>query len=424
VVSPFPRRKHFCSTLEWIESISRAFFCVFPFLEGALWQYPPWLTTLTECPNLKSRSSSSFCYSYYYVPYLLTTTDHPKDIVCPCRSEHLPCCKNCTDGFAIPFEIKQLIQAKLEGEGETSTTDSSPETTTSTPEEGHNKKNPVKQAPAVDQRDDDETTKNNYPTTEVAGSVDNNLCVKIKGERAEEQRATTHRGSIDSDDHQIIISHALGAGHDGDIIVQVGSSGHKVTRLAMRSLKPEAWLKDEVINTFFHLLSLRDGELCKNDVRRKRNGFFNSFFMTKLLNEGHATRSGEYEYGNVHNWSTRFVPEEDIFKVDKLFFPINVERQHWVLAVADISNQKIQMYDSGQRYNYKSIGKNGFVCLEIILRYLKDEHLDKKKTPLPNANCWRLIPYCQSDIPQQSNGKFVSLKMLSLFDDVCLISCF
>jgi Ulp1 family protease len=158
---------------------------------------------------------------------------------------------------------------------------------------------------------------------------------------------------------------------------------------------------------------------------RKRNAFFNSFFMTKLLNEGHSSHSGEYEYNNIRNWSIKFVPGEDVFEVDKLFFVINVERTHWVLAVADMLNQKIRMYDSGsQLYCYQSIGKNGISCLQNIFRYLQDEHLDKKKTPLPNANCWQLIP-CQSDTPQQQNGKFSSLyKEMSTFFYSPLISWF
>jgi Ulp1 family protease len=224
------------------------------------------------------------------------------------------------------------------------------------------------------------------------------------------QQSAQPRGPslIDSSAERKTISHALSDGHDDDVIVQVGEpSGHKVRRGAMQSLKPGVWVKDEVINSFFHLLSQQDGELCKNNVTRKRNGFFNSFFMTKLLNEGNSNRSriGEYEYNNIRNWSTNFVPGGDIFKVDKLFFPINVERTHWVLAVADILNEKIEMYDSGSRkYNYQSIGKNGIRCLETLLRYLEDKHKHKKKTPLPNTNRWQLIP-CQSDTPQQQNSK-------------------
>jgi Ulp1 family protease len=208
---------------------------------------------------------------------------------------------------------------------------------------------------------------------------------------------------------QKIILHALADGHADKIIAQqVGSSLNKVTRGAMQSLKPGQWLEDEVVNCFFYLLAQRDGELSKKDATRKRNGFFNSFFLTKLLNEGHSDRSGEYEYDHVRNWSRRFVPGEDIFEVDRLFFVVNVERQHWVLAVVDMSNKKIQMYDSGsRRYNYKSIGKNGIHCLQNLFRYIQDEHLEKKNAPLPNANHWQLIP-CQSDTPQQSNGKFAS----------------
>jgi sentrin-specific protease 1 len=34
---------------------------------------------------------------------------------------------------------------------------------------------------------------------------------------------------------------------------------------------------------------------------------------------------------------------------------------------------------------------------------LKDEHQDKKKSPLPNEDEWRLIP-CQKGTPRQLNG--------------------
>jgi hypothetical protein len=376
--------------------------------------------------------------------------------VCPCASEHLPCCKNCTDGFAIPYEIKKLIESKLKGDDQklSTTTDSNQETSTAASSEGHEEQN-LKLTPAV--RPKDETTKNETTqnlTTDVDGNhcetstaaseghkeqnlnltltpavrqkdetstknettknlttdVGNHHCEKLESERAEEKRGTL-RELVDSE--RDVVSRAFGAGHDNDIIAQAGSSDHKVTRGAMKSLQPGLWVEDEVINSFFYLLSQQDEELCKNDVMRKRNGFFNSFFMTKLLNEGHSTRSGEYEYQNIRNWSSRFVPGEDIFEVDKLFFVINVERQHWVLAVIDVTNQKIQMYDSGRRFDYKSIGKDGFLCLEILFRYLQDEHLDKRKVPLPNAERWQLIPCC-SNIPQQSNSEFASAKNLQM----------
>jgi Ulp1 family protease len=75
-----------------------------------------------------------------------------------------------------------------------------------------------------------------------------------------------------------------------------------VTRQAMQSLKSGQWIKDEVINTFFLLLSHQKEELSKNDVTQKRNGFFNSFFMMKFLNEGQSNHSSDYDYSNVRNW--------------------------------------------------------------------------------------------------------------------------
>ena len=43
--------------------------------------------------------------------------------------------------------------------------------------------------------------------------------------------------------------------------------------------------------------------------------FFNSFFISKLLDE-----AGGYSFKNVKRWS-RKVPGKDIFALDKIFFP-------------------------------------------------------------------------------------------------------
>ena len=54
-------------------------------------------------------------------------------------------------------------------------------------------------------------------------------------------------------------------------------------------------------------------------------------------------------------------------------------------------------------YYYDSMGGNNNNCLRALLKYLEDEHLDKKKSPLdPPASQWdaQLV----KDIPQQMNG--------------------
>jgi hypothetical protein len=52
--------------------------------------------------------------SSFFLCSLKIATGTPNDIVCLCASEHLPCCTNCTEGFAIPLNIKGLIESKLE----------------------------------------------------------------------------------------------------------------------------------------------------------------------------------------------------------------------------------------------------------------------------------------------------------------------
>lgn len=57
--------------------------------------------------------------------------------------------------------------------------------------------------------------------------------------------------------------------------------------------------------------------------------------------------------------------------------------------------KKIQFYDS--------MGGDGKKYLRDLFRYIQDEHMDKKKCPLPNADEWELIP-CTRDTPVQRNG--------------------
>jgi sentrin-specific protease 1 len=196
-------------------------------------------------------------------------------------------------------------------------------------------------------------------------------------------------------EEQEIVNNAMyGEGPAGEILSQFGTDS--VQRQSMHRLQPGQWLNDEVIHYFYVMLAKRDEEMCRLDPSRKRNHFFKSFFMTKLLNEGNAdaSKDGEYEYRNVKRWSKK-VPGKDIFKLDKIFFPINQGRMHWMCAVIHMKEKQIQMYDS--------MGGSGMHYLKSLFQYVKDEHMDKKGTPLPDIEQWELVGY-QSGTPCQRNG--------------------
>ena len=167
--------------------------------------------------------------------------------------------------------------------------------------------------------------------------------------------------------------------------------GDQVTRHSIQTLRPRQWLNDEVIHYFCQLLSYRDEALCVLNQQSKRSHFFKSFFMTKLLDQ-----DGGYQYNNVKRWSKR-VPGKDIFALNKIFFPVNIGRTHWTLAVIHMADQKITFYDSMS-------GAYGKAICEALFRYLQDEWKNKKAPEIfPAKDEWILEPQ-PPNIPKQQNG--------------------
>ncbi|CAB9517227.1 Sentrin-specific protease 2 [Seminavis robusta] len=197
-----------------------------------------------------------------------------------------------------------------------------------------------------------------------------------------------------NEEEDMIQSATCGPGWEQEVLQSEGPD--TVLRGSMRTLRPGQWLNDEIIHFFLVMLAKRDEELCLADPDRKRSHFFKSFFITKLRNEGHTdpNKDGAYEYRNVKRWSKK-VPGKDIFNLDKIIFPINQGRMHWVCAVAFMQEKRIQFYDS--------MGSSGKEYLDDLFQYIKDEHQDKKKAPLPDEDQWELVT-CTSDTPQQGNG--------------------
>jgi len=214
---------------------------------------------------------------------------------------------------------------------------------------------------------------------------------RIKTEEAE-RRASSLMRLFNEEEQEIIRDAIYGYGHDEEIVAQSGTDS--VQRASMQTLKPGEWLNDEIIHHFYLMLSKRDEELCMNDPTRQRSHFFKSFFITKVLNEGNASCDGKYEYRNVKRWSKK-VPGKDIFKLDKILFPINMGNMHWIAAVIFMKKKRIEIFDS--------MGSDGGRYLEALFSYIQDEHMDKKKIPLPDADAWELIP-TQQETPRQRNG--------------------
>jgi len=178
---------------------------------------------------------------------------------------------------------------------------------------------------------------------------------------------------------------------------------YSVTLQSFRRLRDGEWLNDEVINGYMDLL-------FKNVLDRNlpKIHFYRTFFFTQLMDQK-ATNT--YTYNNVKRWS-RHAPDENIFALNKLFIPINIERNHWFCVVVNFEKKIIQCYDSIR-------GRGRMTEMIYILQYLQDEWRSKNPDnhDLPQMSDWNLID-TTNDTPQQENdrdcGIFTCMFMLHL----------
>jgi len=114
----------------------------------------------------------------------------------------------------------------------------------------------------------------------------------------------------------------------------------------------------------------------------------NSFFISKLTENGST-------YHNVRTWTKK--AKVDIFSLRLMLLPKHTPGGlgHWTCAKINFHDKTITYYDS--------MGGGGRKVLQTLLRYIKEEHQNKKNSPLPNPEEYQLISLGRS-IPQQHNG--------------------
>ena len=178
-----------------------------------------------------------------------------------------------------------------------------------------------------------------------------------------------------------------------------------VTVASMQRLNPnssDTWLNGEMIDACTQLLSRRDDSHTVVREGRLRSYCFSSHFMTALFN------TGEYEFKCVKHWTRKRATFFDIFSQRYLFFPVNVNRVHWVLVSVHLPTHTIRSYDSWNDPEHDN-------HLESVFRYLQDEHMERKGFPLSDRATWTFIP-CTADTPQQDNSNDCGVFVCAFID--------
>ena len=195
---------------------------------------------------------------------------------------------------------------------------------------------------------------------------------------------TVHNRPLTAEEEAIADEYLVDELHDPDEVINDVALYAPVSRLKIRCLAPTEWLNDEVINFFMGLLKARqDAATAAAAVLQCH--FFTSMFYPKLYSDKCA-----YEYAAVKRWTRKV----DLFAKDLLICPIHCHGNHWTLAIVNLLDKRFEYFDS------LSGGDGG--VLANLRRYIKDEHLDKKKASWDDAgwtdHTWR------TGTPRQRNG--------------------
>ncbi|KAG5365906.1 Ubiquitin-like-specific protease 1 [Yarrowia sp. B02] len=148
----------------------------------------------------------------------------------------------------------------------------------------------------------------------------------------------------------------------------------------IHKLKDGKWLNDNVINFYFSMISERSK---KAEGKLPVIGCMVTQFFKNLQEKG---------YSGVARWAKR--AGIDVTKADYVFFPLNLNNNHWCLAVLDNVNKQIRQHDS--------LSGDGTRNLHIIKDYLRQEAEKMHPGSGSMFDDYEIVPRAES--PQQYNG--------------------
>jgi len=161
-----------------------------------------------------------------------------------------------------------------------------------------------------------------------------------------------------------------------------------IKRSHLQCMTDRTWVTDEIINQYMNILLDRARDVDNTNKPAIKCYTTSTFFYTKLAEEVCG-----YKYDNVRRWTQRGFRKCDLFTMDVVLIPRNVNNTHWTLGVVRMKKKRIEYVDS--------MGGNGMEFMRHILRYLADESEAKRNVQLDISE-WTLENR-GSSTPQQNN---------------------
>jgi Ulp1 family protease len=158
---------------------------------------------------------------------------------------------------------------------------------------------------------------------------------------------------------------------------------------SIERLLTDKWLNDDIIDTYYRLLQERDN----------RSLFFPAHYLIHLY-----FNTEKYDFDFVldfYNTEEHIDQLKNVFEMDKIFFPVYKDGNHYSLIVIYVQQKRINYYDSNTTREAGSYGED--IMDNIILMWLTDV-ADKFKISEFNSADWTKETTNRYTVPQQKGG--------------------
>jgi Ulp1 family protease len=159
---------------------------------------------------------------------------------------------------------------------------------------------------------------------------------------------------------------------------------------SIQRLQTDEWLNDDIIDTYYRSLQ----------ERNRQSLFFPVHYLIYLY-----FFKGNYDFDLVlntyHKTEEHIDQLKNVFKMDKIFFPVYKDGNHYSLIVIYVQQKLINYYDSLSSRNAGSYGED--LMNNIILMWLTDV-ADKFNISEFNSADWKCVTTDKKTVPQQVGG--------------------
>lgn len=172
-----------------------------------------------------------------------------------------------------------------------------------------------------------------------------------------------------------------------DDAVVVQNSFGKLSGRDIHRLQKGEWLNDELIN--YYLMMLRERSYHPEKLSKRPHTkapkkalpklhAFNTFFYSLLSTRG---------YSGVRRWTKK--AKVNLFEVDRVLIPINKGGFHWILCVVNVTERRIEYYDSMGREGESSENRP---VLQTVRSYMVEEAKAQNRSSDEVANWSFYVP--------------------------------